>query len=88
MKTAYALLGLPPEYWRAIERRWKDNLRPALPDYSPYTAHCLTVDVFFHLCVDKRLISGERPSNKIDIAYLYYLPFAMAFLPTTSSTSE
>lgn len=28
------------------------------------------------------LISGDRPSNAADIAYLYYLPFCMVFTST------
>jgi hypothetical protein len=38
------------------------------------------VDMFFHIAVAKRLISPDRLSNRTDIAYLYYLPFAMAFV--------
>jgi hypothetical protein len=38
------------------------------------------VDVFFHVAVDKKLISPDRPSNRIDMAYLYYLPFCMVFV--------
>jgi hypothetical protein len=79
LKTGYFLMGLPTELWPAVEKRWKECGYRPLPEYAPYTAHCLMVDVFFHLCIDKGLISGERPSNKVDIAYLYYLPFAMAF---------
>jgi hypothetical protein len=38
------------------------------------------VDVFFHVAVDKKLIDPGRPSNRVDIAYLYYLPFTMIFV--------
>ena len=80
LKTAYALLGLPQELWTATQKRWKDAGRPPLHIYAPYTAHCLTVDTFFHVAVDKKLISPDRPSNRIDVSYLYYLPFCMAFV--------
>jgi hypothetical protein len=63
-----------------VARRWKENGGPPLDEYAPYTAHCLLVDVFFHVCVGKKLISPDRPSNRIDIAYLYYTPFAMLFI--------
>jgi hypothetical protein len=36
--------------------------------------------MFFHIAVAKALISPDRLSNRTDIAYLYYLPFAMAFV--------
>jgi hypothetical protein len=80
LRTAYALLGLDPRQWKAVLNRWKEMGGPPLPEYAPYTAHCLLVDVFFHVAVDKTLISPDRPSNRTDIAYLYYLPFAMMFV--------
>ena len=80
LKTAYALLGLDPRQWNAVLSRWKEMGGPPLPQYAPYTAHCLLVDIFFHVAVDKRLISPDRPSNRTDIAYFYYLPFAMMFV--------
>jgi hypothetical protein len=80
LKTAYALLGLPQAMWNSMQERWKAAGRPPLHRHSPYTAHCMTVDIFFHVAVDKNLISPDRPSNRIDVAYLYYLPFCMAFV--------
>ena len=32
------------------------------------------------MAIDKKLISPDRPSNRTDMAYLYYLPFAMMFV--------
>ena len=80
LKTAYSLLGLDHGQWNAVLNRWKEMGGPALRQYAPYTAYCLLVDVFFHVAVDKTLISPDRPSNRTDIAYLYYLPFAMMFV--------
>ena len=80
LKTAYALLALPAAFWPDVQKLWKENGYRPLPEYAPYTAYCLTVDIFFHLCIDKGLISPDRASNKTDIAYLYYLPFAMGFV--------
>ena len=59
---------------------WKAAGGPPLAVYAPYTAHCLLVDTFFHVAVGKKLISPDRLSNRVDIAYLYYLPFAMVFV--------
>lgn len=39
----------------------------------------MTVDLFFALAIAAGFIAKERPSNKADIAYLYYLPFCMVF---------
>ena len=53
---------------------------PALLQFAPYAAHVLTVDFFFYLALKANLISPARPSNRIDIAYVYYLPFCMVFV--------
>jgi hypothetical protein len=80
LKLAYALLDLDHRFWTEVATRWKRVGGPDLPTYAPYTAHCLLVDVFFYVAIHKGLISPERPSNKTDMAYLYYLPFAMMFI--------
>ena len=46
----------------------------------PYTTHVFKVDLLFYLGIDRGFISGERASNQADMAYLYYLPFAMVFV--------
>ena len=48
-------------------------------DFAPHTAHVFTVDLFFSICLGADLISRDRPSNNIDVAYLHYLSFCMAF---------
>ena len=85
LKAAYAFLGLPERLQKSTLQRWKDAGGPSLPTYAPYTAHCLTVDTFFHVAVDKKLISPDRSSNRVDMAYLYYLPFCMAFVYETTN---
>jgi hypothetical protein len=72
-------LGVPYELWPAIFDRWKANGKPILPAFAPYAAHAMTVDLFFALAIAAGLIAKERPSNKVDMAYLYYLPFCMVF---------
>ena len=54
--------------------------RPALPDFAPYTTHLFKVDLLFYLGIPFSFIDGNRASNKVDMAYLYYLPFS----PTSS----
>ncbi|MGO6935879.1 hypothetical protein ACCS97_29565 [Rhizobium ruizarguesonis] len=80
LKLGYYFLGLDPSMWRAVEARWKAKGHQALPDYAPYFAHCLTVDIFFNLLMTKKIISPDRPSNRTDVAYLYYLPFCTLFV--------
>ena len=53
---------------------------PSLPGYAPYTAHVLTVEVFFRFAMERGFISRDRASNRVDIAYLHYLPFCHVFV--------
>ena len=78
LKTAFALLPVPGHYQRHIVDRWKRCGRPMLRDFAPYTRHVLRVDLFFYLGLAARLIT-DRPSNRIDMSYLYYLPFCRVF---------
>lgn len=80
LKTAYLVLGLPKQMFRYVQQRWKAHGYPRLSDYAPYVAHCFLVDVFFYIAIDKGLISPDRPSNRTDMAYLYYLPFSEVFI--------
>jgi hypothetical protein len=76
---ALMTLGIPRETWGDIFNRWKAAGRPILPKFAPYTAYCFSVEMFFSIAVGSDLISKERPSNKADLAYLFYLPFCMVF---------
>jgi hypothetical protein len=70
---------LPSPLRRTTLDRWYAIGAPPIRTLAPYTAHVLTVDLFFCLAMGADLISPERPSNKVDVAYLYYLPFCMVF---------
>lgn len=80
LSVAFALLGLPPKAFKPIRERWVRLGRPPLATFAPYTAFCLHLEVFFHVCIDKLLISPDRPSNRVDMAYLFYLPFCQVFV--------
>jgi hypothetical protein len=73
-------LDVPTKMRGAIVACWRAAGGPALPEFAPYAAHVMTVDLVFNLALGADLISRDRPSNKIDIAYLYYLPFCMIFV--------
>jgi hypothetical protein len=76
---ALHILGLPDDSANAVLARWETAGRPTLGAFAPYTTHVLKVDLLYYLGVDRGFISGERASNKADMAYLYYLPFCMLF---------
>lgn len=80
LKLAMELLGVSLDRRPAIVQRWKSLDGPKLSDFAPYAAYVLSVDLFFYFALAADLIGSLRRSNKIDIAYLYYLPFCMVFV--------
>jgi hypothetical protein len=77
---AFEVLGVPDEYKGFALARWQAEGKPPLDEFLPYATHVFKVDLLFYLGIDRGFISGERASNKADMAYLYYLPFAMVFV--------
>lgn len=80
LRLVLEVLEVPENYRQEAIRRWEVLGKPTLNKFAPYTAHVFKVDMVFYLGVDRDLISGERASNKVDMAYLYYLPFAKVFV--------
>ena len=74
-----SLVGAPQSVHAQFLSRWNAAGRPALKEFAPYFRHVYSVDLFFYLAIAADLISRERPSNKVDLAYFYYLPFCMVF---------
>ena len=77
--TGLSSIGVPPKYLNEIVTRWQAAGRPSIRQFAPYFTHILSVDYFFMFGIGADLIGRGRPSHKIDIAYLYYLPFCMIF---------
>src|SRR5260370_24572270 len=73
------LLGVSAEGQGMVKRRWEAAGKPTLHVFAPYFNYVLSVELFFYLGMAADLISRDRASHKIDIAYLYYLPFCMVF---------
>jgi len=57
---------------------WQRSGQPLLKDFVPYAYHVLRVNTLFHVGLQCELI-GTRPTNKVDLEYLYYLPFCQIF---------
>lgn len=79
---ALDVLGIEGESRERVKRRWKAEGRPAFHRFAPYAAYVLTVELFFHFAVSSDLIASTRPSHRIDIGYLHYLPFCQVFVST------
>src|SRR6185295_19857457 len=80
LALACEVLGVPEEFRKAGLTRWETAGRPGLYEFAPYLTHVFKVDLVYYLGVHRGFISGERASNKADMAYLYYLPFTMVFI--------
>ncbi len=79
MQLALLYLNIDRRYYRDILQRWGSFGYPTLPRYAPYFSYVFEVELFFQIALAANLISAERPSNRVDIGYLFYLPFSMAF---------
>jgi hypothetical protein len=84
MNVLFSTLDVRGEDQRAILERWSIHGYRRLREYSPYAAHVVTVEVFFHLALSANLISPDRATNRVDISYLHYLPFCDAFISSDS----
>ena len=49
-----------------------------LKEFAPFGFHCFRADLLFNLALVHGLI-GTRATNRVDLEYLYYLPFCTAF---------
>ena len=76
---SFELFNFPANLQTRILTRWKNEKCPPINVFAPYASYVLKIDLFFYLCLINNFISEDRPSNKIDLAYLYYLPFCMVF---------
>jgi len=80
MNLILTFLNIPRELSHRILGRWSTAKSPGLVEYAPYAAYVLSVEIFFLLALKSHLISSDRPSNRVDMAYLFYLPFCMMFV--------
>ena len=73
------VLEIPHELRPHIKGRWKHKGKPPLRVFAPYASHVLRIELFFRVALGANLVASTRPSHKIDMAYLFYLPFCMLF---------
>lgn len=80
LSLLFAFLNVPRRLQQQIAQRWEAAGWPPLVKHASYAAHVLMVELFFQISLAARLIAAERPSNRADIAYLFYLPFCNIFV--------
>jgi hypothetical protein len=79
LSLAVAFLQIPQHLHGPIIEAWKKEGRRPLKVFAPYAAHVVAVELFFQFGLAAHLIASNRPSNRTDIAYLFYLPFCTLF---------
>lgn len=77
--TALVLLQISAPQAEAVLLRWQRLAQPSLSRFAPYASHVLTVDLSLYAATSRGIVSRDRPSNRLDFAYLYYLPFCQVF---------
>jgi len=80
MNLLFFFANIPVHLHGQILHRWESAGFPPLAQYAPFAAHVLAVELFFQIALAANIISSERASNRADIAYLFYLPFAHIFV--------
>ena len=80
IKLAMVAFGVPLEYETLILQRWRAQGSPPLIQFAPYSAHVLSVELFFQIALTADLIGTGRVSNRTDIGYLFYVPFCNVFI--------
>jgi len=77
------LLQVPPDVQLLAVTRWSAQGKQPLKHFAPYFRHMYLVELFYNLAIGADLISRVRPAkkadNRVDIAYLYYIPFCKIF---------
>jgi hypothetical protein len=73
------LFDIAPDAQAKIIERWRGSRKPKIHEFAPYFKFLYSVELFFYLGLASDLISRDRPTNKVDLAYLYYLPFCRVF---------
>ena len=76
----FSFLNVPTYLQGQILQKWSAAGLPPLGCYAPFAAHVLAVELFFQIALAANLISAVRASNRVDIAYLFYLPFCHLFV--------
>jgi hypothetical protein len=79
-QLALSFFDVPNRLIGRLIWNWKRSGRKSLTECAPYAAYCLKVTLFFYLAISNGLISDQRPSNLVDMAYLFYLPFTRVFV--------
>ena len=72
------IIGMFGEKAIQAVQKFRNATPGSLNSTAPYTAYCVRAALIFHFALAFGLVS-TRPTNRIDLEYLYYVPFCNAF---------
>ena len=61
-----------------LRERWTKAGKPPMASFAPYATYCTRAASVFTIALMNGIVT-TRPTNYIDLQYLYYLPFCQAF---------
>ncbi|MNS05456.1 hypothetical protein D3C72_368560 [compost metagenome] len=67
-----------PDTTARIKARWEKKEFDTLATFAPYAFYCFRMITLFYFGLARNLI-GTRATNRVDMEYGFYLPFAMCF---------
>ena len=70
--------GIEPALAQRIFYRWETEGKQTLNTFAPYAYYCCQVSIFFNMGLIHNVVS-TKPTNRVDLEYIYYLPFCNAF---------
>lgn len=70
---------LPEPVRRVVWHRWEGEGGPMLRDFASYAHHCTRTLLLLLIGTTHNVLSA-RPTNRIDIEYLFYSPFCEVFV--------
>lgn len=71
-------IRVSPDRRARINLRWRLHGEPPLEDYALYATHCVRCMLALDIAVQSGLIPWDI-HHRIDLQYLFYLPFCMVF---------
>jgi hypothetical protein len=76
-----ALMGIMPEAREKVIKHWEETGSRPIKEFAPYFVYVLSIDLFFYIGTVAKLFNvfPHSQTHKVDIAYLYYLPFCNIF---------
>ena len=71
--------AFPQSMRDAVWHRWESEGRPMLGEFAPHAHHCTRTLLLLLIGMTHNVLSA-RPTNRIDIEYLFYSPFCEVFV--------